>query len=101
MVVYGYVKQYQYSNDGTLLIQTRIPSVHGPYDMSNAKGKTVRNYTRDDDLPWYPSVLLPHLPNEGEVVMVLSTNESKSAEKVIIGLTGGSYYNQVQGDLNG
>ncbi len=101
MVVYGYAKQYQYSNDGTLLIQVRIPSIHGPYDLSNAKGKTVRNYTRDSDLPWYRSVLLPHLPNEGEVVMLLSTNSSKSAGHVVIGLTGGSYYGQDHGGLNG
>lgn len=101
MVIYGYVKQYQYSNDGTLLIQARVPSIHGPYDITNAKGKTVKNYVRDDDLPWYPSVLLPHLPNEGEVVAILATTSSASSNKIIIGLTGGSYYAQQQGDLNG
>ena len=101
MIVYGYAKQYKYANDGTLLVQVRIPSIHGPYDLSQAKGKTVRNYVRDADLPWYESVLLPHLPNEGEVVMMASVNEAKSAHHVVLGLTGGSYYNQVQGDLNG
>lgn len=101
MIVYGYAKQYKYANDGTLMIQVRIPTIHGPYDLSQAKGRTVRNYVRDSDLPWYESVLLPHLPNEGEVVMIASVNETKSAQHVVIGLTGGSYYNQVQGDLNG
>ena len=101
MVVYGYAKQYQYQNDGTLQVQVRVPSIHGPYDLSQAKGRTVRNYVRDSDLPWYPSVLLPHLPNEGDVVMLLSTNESKSADHVIVGLTGGNYYAQVQEGLNG
>ena len=74
-------------------IQVRIPQVHGPYAQTDAGGKTLRNYVKDSDLPWYPSLLLPHLPNEGEVVMLQSVNEGKGADYVVLGLTGGSYYN--------
>lgn len=92
MIVYGYVKQYQYTNDSTLVIQVRIPSIHGPYKQTDAKGKKIRNYTRDEDLPFYPSLLLPHLPNEGEVV-ALSSMDSSENDFLILGLTGGSYTN--------
>lgn len=90
MVTYGYAKQYKYTNDGTLHIQVRIPSIHGPYKQSDANGKKITNYTRDDDLPYYPSLLLPHLPLDGEIVALLATNSSNS-EFLILGLTGGSY----------
>lgn len=82
-----------YSGDGTLLIQVRIPSVHGPMDPKEYGGKQVRNYVRDQDLPYYPSVLLPHLPRDGEVVALASTEGNTSMEFMVIGLTGGSYYN--------
>lgn len=91
MITYGYAKDYKYAGDGTLSIQVRIPSVHGPYKQSNAKGQTIRNYVLDNDLPWYPSLLLPHLPQEGEVVAVESLN-SGNTEFMVIGLTGGSYH---------
>jgi hypothetical protein len=94
MVVHGYVKGYKYAGDGTLLIQTRIPSIHGPMNQREYKGKTVRNYTIDEDLPYYQSLLLPHLPNEGEVVALISTDD-KTSKFIIIGLTGGSYYNNI------
>lgn len=90
MIVYGFVKQYRYTGDGTMLIQVRIPSIHGPINKSEYKGQKIRSYTEDNDLPWYPSVLLPYLPNEGEVVMLSSINASQSSGFVIIGLTGGS-----------
>lgn len=90
MITYGYAKGYHYTADGTLLVQVRVPSIHGAYNQSNYRGKTVRNYTYDDDLPWYPSVLLPHLPTEGEVVALLSINNSNN-NFIVIGLTGGSY----------
>jgi len=96
MIVYGYVKQYSYLNDGTLSVQVRVPQIHGPYSQTDAGGKIIRNYVQDKDLPWYPSLLLPHLPNEGEVVMLQSANDSKSAEYVVLGLTGGSYYHNQQ-----
>lgn len=90
MIVYGFVKQYRYTGDGTMLIQVRIPSIHGPIHRSEYKGQKVRSYTEDADLPWYQSVLLPYLPNEGEVVMLSSINASQSSGFVVIGLTGGS-----------
>lgn len=92
MIVYGYVINYKYSADGTLLIQTRIPNVHGPMKKTEYRGKIVRNYVSDDDLPWYNSVLLHHLPVYGEVVMLQSIND-KATDFVVLGLTGGSYYN--------
>lgn len=99
MVTYGFAKQYMYAGDGTLMIQVRIPSIHGPYKQSNANGKTIRNYVIDSDLPWYQSILLPHLPNEGEVVALMSTDAGYN-QLIVIGLTGGSYYTGVT-DLGG
>lgn len=90
MITYGYVKGYQYANDGTLMIQVRIPSIHGAYDMSEYRGKAIHNYVRDSDLPWYQSLLLPHLPAEGEVVAVAALDSGKSTF-IVLGLTGGSY----------
>ena len=91
MIVYGYAKDYMYTGDGTLLIKVRIPSIHGPYSQSSYNGKAVRNYTRDIDLPYYPSILLHHLPAEGEVVALSSMKEG-TTQFIVIGLTGGSYY---------
>lgn len=90
MITYGYAKQYRYSGDGVMQVQVRIPSIHGPYTQQDYNGKTVRNYTRDDDLPWYPSLLLPSLPHDGEVVAVATLDEGNT-QFLIIGLTGGSY----------
>lgn len=90
MITYGYAKEYYYTNDGTLSIKVRVPSIHGPYKQSDAHGRTIRNYTRDEDLPYYPSILLPHLPKDGEVVALSSMNSSGN-EFIVIGLTGGSY----------
>lgn len=91
MITFGYAKQYRYTNDSTLEIQVRIPSIHGPYKQTDAGGKLIRNYVQDADLPYYPSLLLPHLPNEGEVVAISSMNTSTS-NMLVIGLTGGNYY---------
>lgn len=91
MIVNGYVKDYMYTGDGTLMVRVRIPSIHGPMSQKEYSGQQVRNYTRDEDLPYYPSLLLPHLPNDGEVVALTSTN-NKSSEFMVLGLTGGSYY---------
>lgn len=90
MIIYGYAKGYQYRNDGVLLVRVRIPSMHGPYKQADANGQTIRNYTRDADLPYYPSLLLPHLPIEGEVV-ALSSMDTKNTNFMVIGITGGSY----------
>ena len=100
MIVYGYAKKYQYTGDGTLIIQTRIPSIHGPLNKSEYKGQKIRRYTEDSNLPWYPSLILPHLPNADEVVALVSINEASSAGFLIIGLTGGygtNPYTDVEG----
>lgn len=91
MIVFGYVKSYMYAGDGTLMVQVRIPSIHGPYTQAGYNGQPARNYVRDADLPSYPSLLLPHLPNEGEVCALATMNEN-AAQFLVIGLTGGSYY---------
>lgn len=90
MIVNGYVKSYKYAGDGTLLLQVRIPSIHGPVNQREYKGEQVRNYVKDADLPFYQSLLLPHIPNEGEVVALASTND-KNSKFLVLGLTGGSY----------
>ncbi|MBP5433649.1 hypothetical protein [Ruminococcus sp.] len=90
MITFGYVKDHQYANDGTLMIKIRIPSVHGAYDRSQYRGKTIHNYVEDSELPWIPSVLLPHLPAEGEVAAVAAMDSGLS-NFIVLGLTGGSY----------
>ena len=50
MITFGYAKAYQYSNDGTLMIKVRIPSVHGAYTKSEYRGKTIHNYVEDSEL---------------------------------------------------
>lgn len=87
MIIYGFAKDYHYSNDGTFEIKVRVPSIHGPYKQQSSK----QIYVSDDDLPWYTSILMPTLPSEGDVVMLESVSSSKSSEYVVIGLTGGSY----------
>lgn len=90
MITFGYVKQYRYTGTGILELQVRVPSIHGPYSQQNAKGQVIRGYVRDDDLPWYQSLLLPHTPVEGEVVALQSMNDGRN-NFIVIGLTGGSY----------
>ena len=90
MIIFGYAKQYRYTGDGTLQIQVRIHSMHGPFSLTDGRGKLVRNYVRDEDLPFYSSLLLPHLPNPGDVVALQGTSEAMN-ELIVIGLTGGSY----------
>lgn len=90
MIVYGYVKGCKYSGDGTLLIQVRVPNEHGPYLKYDYKGQKIRNYVEDSDLPWYPSLLLPYMPKEGEVVALTSLDKTSSSW-LVLGLTGGSY----------
>lgn len=90
MIVYGYVKGFYYTADGTLCVRVRIPAIHGPYTKADYRGKVVRNYVEDANLPVYPSLLLPHLPAEGEVAALCSTDSGNSSF-LVIGLTGGSY----------
>ena len=90
MIIFGYAKEYRYTNDSTLMIRVRVPSIHGPYSLHDANGQLVRNYVNDADLPFYQSLLLPHLPGEGDVV-ALSAMDSSSNDFLVIGLTGASY----------
>ena len=83
-ITYGYAKQYRYTGDGTLQIQVRIQSIHGPFSLTDGRGKLIINYVADEHLPFYSSILLPHLPNPGDVVALLD-------DSLVIGLTGGSY----------
>lgn len=92
MLINGYVLDTQYDGTGQLLIKVRIPNIHGPMNMRDYQGKLPRNYVQDEDVPYYPSVLLPHQPDPGEVVVLSSTND-KSSDFVVVGMTGGSYYN--------
>ena len=92
MIIYGYAIEYMYAGSGELKIKVRIPNIHGPYDQREYKGQKVKNYTSDEDLPWYSSILLPQLPNTGEVVALASTNEANN-DWIVIGLTGGQYTN--------
>lgn len=92
MVVYGYAKDYYYTGDNTLMVRVRVPNIHGPYRKEDAKGKKIIKYTNDGDLPYYQSLLLPHLPCEGEVVAMIPTSDSSTnVDFLIIGLTGASY----------
>ena len=97
-LMYGYAIDYKYGGDGNLYIRTRIPSVHGPLNQSEYKGKQVRRYVVDGDLPYYPSILLPHLPNYGEVVALMS-KEPHLSPILVIGIMGGSYINSVSNNL--
>lgn len=90
MIVYGYAKQTMYTGSGEFMIQVRIPNIHGPINQREYEGNPVRNYVKDADLPWYPAMLMPHVPNENEVVVLLSTNPANT-EFIVIGLTGGQY----------
>ena len=89
MIVYGFAKDYTYDGDGTLKIQVRIPSIHGPYRQQSTKG----TYTQDKDLPWITSLLLPSMPAEGDVVTLQTMCDAKSSGFIVIGLTGGNYHN--------
>lgn len=94
MTTFGYAKEYMYTGDGTLYIKVRIPSIHGPYTMKEFNGNPVRNYVRDENLPFYPSVLLPHLPNAGDVVAITSLDDANN-QFIVIGLTGGNYSSNI------
>jgi hypothetical protein len=90
MITYGYVKDYRYTISGTLEVQVRIPSIHGPYNLSDYRGNPVRNYVQDKNLPYYCALLLHHEPVEGEVVALTSIDNSNN-NFMVIGQTGGNY----------
>lgn len=90
MITFGYAKSYRYTDAGVLEIQVRIPSVHGAFHKSDYLGRTIRNYVEDKDLPWVESVLLPQLPNDGDVVVVAGLNASMN-DFIVLGITGANY----------
>jgi len=90
MIVFGYAKSYMYANTGEMYVQVRIPNIHGPIDQRDYQGKKITNYIKDENLPWYPALLMPHNPNTNEVVALMSISESKT-DFIVLGLTGGQY----------
>ena len=91
-MTFGYAKDFYYTSDSTMQIRVRIPSIHGPYRQQDAGGKTLHNYVQDTDLPYYPSIILPQVPKDGDVVVLSSINNSEvKPEFMVIGLTGASY----------
>lgn len=92
MMTFGYAKSSYYAGDSTFMIKVRIPSIHGPYKQSDAGGQRMYTYVTDDDLPYYPSILLPRTPQDGDVVVLANTNTSETnPDFIVIGLTGASY----------
>lgn len=92
MVVFGYAKKTKYTEYGTMEVQVRVPSIHGPYKQSDAKGKTIKRYVPDEDLPYYQSVILPHAPSDGEVVALINVQDTdKNSKFFVVGYTGATY----------
>lgn len=96
MIVYGIVVDSKYEASGEFLVKVRVPSIHGPVDQKEYRGRRVHTYTPDSDLPYYHSLLLPHVPAYGEIVAIASTGDS-SSNWLVLGYTGASYSS---GDLN-
>lgn len=96
MIVYGYAKSYYYDTNGCLYIRVRIPSIHGAYKQADYKGKQVKNYVIDENLPYYQSVILPRMPADGDVVALTSTSEGKGSDFMVVGLTGAKYNDGVK-----
>lgn len=90
MIIFGYAKGSRVNDRGVTEIQVRIPSIHGPWDMKAYNGARVRNYTLDQDLPYYPSLILPRDPEVGDVVALISFDETPH-NLMVIGLTGTKY----------
>ena len=92
MIVFGYAKKTRYTASGTMEVQVRLPRIHGPYKQSDAKGKTIKRYVDDSDLPYYQSVILPHAPTDGEVVALVNMSDSDTnADFFVVGYTGATY----------
>ena len=90
MIVFGYAIDSKYEASGEFRVKVRIPAVHGPMDQLEYRGKRVTNYTPDSDLPFYASLILPHLPSRGEVVAVATTGDAPSTW-LVLGYTGAQY----------
>lgn len=91
MIVYGYAKGYYYDSEGCMYVKVRVPSIHGSYRQKDYKGKSVKNYVLDENLPYYRSVVLPRNPSEGDVVALTSTSEGNAPDFLVVGLTGAKY----------
>lgn len=83
MIVYGYVKDYRYTEEGGLLIQVRIPNIHGARNREEYRGSKVRNFVEDKDLPYYPSLLLKEHPALDQTVALVSTDSSNNSYLVL------------------
>lgn len=90
MVMYGYAKDYKYTSDGGLLIQVRIPNIHGARNRSDYKGLPIRNYVDDVNLPYYPSLLLKDLPTYDQTVALIPVDSSNSSF-LVLGPVSGLY----------
>lgn len=88
MFVYGYAVDYYYTGDGSIMVKVRIPNIHGPWKRTDSNGK--KRYVEDENLPYYPGLVMPHRPNPGDVVLLSSTNNTMN-NLVVLGLTGASY----------
>ena len=87
MIVYGYAKDVKYSGDGTMYVRVRIPVIHGPDDRSEYKGREVRNYVWDKDLPYYQANILASVPVNGDI-LELQTPSEGSTDFIVTGITG-------------
>lgn len=96
MITFGYAKSYYYDSNGCLYVKVRIPSIHGAYRQQDYNGASIRNYTLDEDLPFYQSVLLPKTPADGDVVTLSSMSEGSGSDFMVVGLTGGKYNDGVK-----
>ena len=90
MITLGYAITYRYAANGTTEVQVRIPNVHGPMNKSEYQGKTANGYVEEKDLPYFMSVIMPHMPSYGDVVVLEAVSENKH-RWVVIGMTGGNY----------
>ena len=88
MITFGIAKSVETRKDGTVWVKTRIPSVHGADSQSAYAGQIIRNYTPDDRLPWYQSILLPKNPSSGDILALLSINNANN-DFLVIGITKG------------
>lgn len=90
MIVYGYVLDSKYEESGEFKVKVRIPSIHGPMNQKEYKGQRIHTYVADKNIPYFSSLLLPHVPSSGEVVALASTNDTAN-NWLVIGYTGASY----------
>ena len=91
MIIFGYAIETRTSDEGVLEIKTRVPLIHGPYDLLEYKGRPTHGYIADSKLPWYQSVVLPKDPQKGDVVALTPLDDGK-ADFLIVGLMGSSYH---------